>query len=418
MIGMGMADQVDRRGAPSPLILHLASALALYETGARLAPLANQSRFPWATPPDETSRSIAEAIASAGRLTMPLALRTESANRLAAMMRGIELYQQHHVRRSTPEPPTIWSRGAARLLDYGPEGAPPVFVVPSLINRPYILDLEKGASFIGALRNAGLRPFLLDWGAPGREEQALDLTGYAEHRLAPAFRTALEVSGATAMPVVGYCMGGTMAAALAQQFGPAVSRLAMLGAPWDFAEMTPLRGALAAIGLNGRRDELAHMLKSVGAAFGAIPVHMLQMIFALLDPGLAARKFRRFASLDQNSIEARRFVLIEDWLNDGPPFSAPAAREALTGWLAENRTMRGTWRVFGTDTRADRLMQPTLVIAATGDRITPPAAAIPLSEIIPNARLLQPATGHVGMIVGGRARAQVWEPLSQFLLCE
>lgn len=411
-----MIDVGNRRGAPSPLIMHLGSALSLYETGSRLAPVANQDRFPWADTPCTEAKAIADAVADAPRLSMALALRAESADRLAATARGIRLYQRHDAKREARDLPVIWSEGMARLLDYGPENAPPVFVTPSLINRYYILDLEDGASLIGALRAAGMRPLVLDWGAPGIAEQAFDLTDYTEKRLAPAFSAGLSAAGVRAMPIVGYCMGGTMSVALAQQLGSTVSRLAVIGAPWDFSQMTPMRGALAAVGMNGRRADLERALSGLVAAFGAVPVDMLQMIFALLDPGLAARKFRRFAELDQNSPAARRFVLIEDWLNDGHPFSGPAAREALIDWHSDNQPMLGQWQVFGAPTQPQSLSQPTLVIAAQGDRITPPGATVPLANLIPNASLVQPETGHVGMIIGGSAPKTVWQPLADFLI--
>ncbi|MGB0852203.1 MAG: alpha/beta fold hydrolase [Pikeienuella sp.] len=412
--------QDHRIGAPSPLIMHLASALALYEGGARLAPIADEDRFPWPEPPDAAAQALAEAVSSADRFSMALALRAEAAARLSTMATGIRRYQQHSARRNEPTPPTIWSSGAARLLDYGPPSekpqAPPVFVTPSLINRYYIMDLARDASLIGALRSAGLRPLVLDWGAPGPDEQAFDLTDYCEQRLLPAFLAGLAATGAASMPVIGYCMGGTLSVALAQHLQGKVSRLALIGAPWDFSGMTPMRGALSAVGLNGRRADLEQAINGVSGAFGAVPVHMLQMIFALLDPGLAARKFRRFATLDQDSAEAHRFVLIEDWLNDGPPFSGPAAREALINWHAENQPMKRRWQVFGERTLPESLLQPTLIIAATGDRIAPPAATMPLARLIPNATVITPATGHVGMIVGREAREAVWAPLSRFLL--
>ena len=414
-----VASVVDRRAAPSPLILHLASALSLLESGARLAPIADEARFPWAHPPDEAEARLASAVASAPRIPMAIALRAEAASRLIDMMIGISRYQRHPARRAHREPPVLWSAGSTRLLDYGPPpGHPdalPVFITPSLINRYYIMDLDKGASLIAALRMSGLRPLVLDWGTPGPEEQAFDLSDYARSRLLPAFLAGLSATGRAAMPVVGYCMGGAFAVALASELGSRVSRIALMGAPWDFSAMTPMRGALAALGLNGRRSNMMASINALSGTFGAVPVHLLQTIFALLDPGLACRKFRRFAALPPDSIEARRFVLIEDWLNDGPPFSGPSARQALIDWNAENRTMRGQWRAFGEPVRPERLSQRTLVIAASEDRIAPPGATRPLARLIPSAELIEPPTGHVGMIVGSRARESVWGPLSRFL---
>jgi len=42
-----------------------------------------------------------------------------------------------------------------------------VLVIPSLINRHYILDLLSERSFVRFLRAAGLRPLVIDWGEPG-----------------------------------------------------------------------------------------------------------------------------------------------------------------------------------------------------------------------------------------------------------
>ncbi|MFV0474357.1 MAG: hypothetical protein ACK5MQ_09170, partial [Pikeienuella sp.] len=184
---------------------------------------------------------------------------------------------------------------------------------------------------------------------------------------------------------------------------------------WDFAHMTPMRGALASFGVSGDRPTLERMIGAVSGAFGAVPVAALQAVFAQLDPGLAARKFRRFAGLDQAGPEARRFVLIEDWLNAGPPLTGPAAREALIDWHLENATMRGRWRVAGAPVRAEGIAAPALVVAARRDRIAPPAATEAIMAALPDARALRPASGHVGMIVGRDAAESLWRPLTDFL---
>ena len=64
----------------------------------------------------------------------------------------------------------LWRGGAARLLDYGRGAAvPAVLIVPSLINRHYILDLLRERSFVRYLAAQGLRPLVLDWGEPGHD---------------------------------------------------------------------------------------------------------------------------------------------------------------------------------------------------------------------------------------------------------
>ena len=64
------------------------------------------------------------------------------------------------------------------------------------------------------LAGQGLRPLLLDWGTPGPAEAAFDLGRYGAERLVPALAEARRLAGRP-VPVIGYCMGGTLAVGLA-----------------------------------------------------------------------------------------------------------------------------------------------------------------------------------------------------------
>jgi polyhydroxyalkanoate synthase len=72
-------------------------------------------------------------------------------------------------------------------------------------------------------------------------------------------------------------------------------------------------------------------------------------------------------------------------------------------------TGRGAWRVAGTAIDPAALRCPVLDIRSATDRIVPAASAAGIG------RPLDLTLGHVGMIVGGRARAALWEPLAAFL---
>src|SRR5690606_17110789 len=160
----------------------------------------------------------------------PHAVAQEAAERLAALDRGIRAWQQHPWRRDLAEPPAIWSRGSSRLLDYGRcreatnQAGPPVLVLPSLVNRAYILDLTAESSLLRTLAAAGLRPLLLDWGAPGQDERDFDLQDYVLGRALPA----AQAIGDGPLGILGYCMGGTLATGLAQLLGARAAALAVI----------------------------------------------------------------------------------------------------------------------------------------------------------------------------------------------
>ncbi|MEM9049804.1 MAG: alpha/beta fold hydrolase [Pseudomonadota bacterium] len=335
----------------------------------------------------------------------------EATDRLRQMLAGIEAWQRHPHKRRLSAPRVVWQGGASRLLDFGGTG-PAVLAVPSLINRAYILDLGRGHSLMRYLAGRGLRPLLLDWGDAGPDEAAFDLNAFAQHRLVPALHVAAS-QGPIAL--LGYCMGGTLAVALAQTQPQHVARLALIGAPWRFSEALGVAAALRQLGRQTGTLQLTQALLAIEQAFGVIPGDLMQLLFAMLDPGLTLAKFRRFAEMPRHSRDARRFVELEDWVNSPVGLPGPAARDILIDWQLRDVTGRGLWRLSGTRIDPARLSMPSLLFCATEDRIAPPSATEPLARAIPGARLATPATGHVGMIVGRASPATVWKPLADFL---
>jgi poly(3-hydroxyalkanoate) synthetase len=321
------------------------------------------------------------------------------------LLAGIAAYRRHPWARDLPDPPAVWREGGSRILDYGGAGAA-VLVVPSLVNRAYVLDLMPGHSMLRWLAANGVRPLLLDWGWPGELERRFTLTDYVAGRLERALAAAAGLAGG---PVVlaGYCMGGTLAVAAAERRPELVRALALLATPWDFHAADPSQARLTA--------RLLPMLEPVIQMAGALPVDGLQMLFAMLDPTGVAEKFRAFARLDQGTEKARLFVALEDWLNDGVPLAAAVARECLGGWYGVNSPARGTWRIAGLAADPRQLRTPTLVIAPGRDRIVPPESARALAELIDGAILREPPTGHIGMIAGMGARQGPWEMLREWL---
>lgn len=397
-----------RRAAPRPLALHLAAAASIWTSSRNAWPLSSAGWRGWSPALAERAEALARELASADREAIAAALDREERRRLDAFLTGIENYRGHPHRRALADPPAVWREGTTRLLDYGGEGAgPPVFVVPSLVNKSYVLDLDDGVSMMRFLAGAGFRPFLVDWGAPDAAERAFSLTDYIAGRLVRALEAAVAATGARRLPLIGYCMGGNLTLALARLRPELASAIVFLATPWDFHVATD--GPSPVIAICGRAIE------TTIAALGELPIDMLQGLFFALDPLQSWTKFRGFAGLDPASEAARRFAALEDWANDGVALAGPVARECLFGWYGDNTPAKGAWRVAGEAMRPEDLALPTLHVIPARDRIVPPESARALAQATTGAEMLSPAAGHVGMAVGSRARREVWEPVALWL---
>jgi polyhydroxyalkanoate synthase subunit PhaC len=393
------------RLGPRPLPLHLASAATLWMSSRAALPLLRAGLLPWRPELLPAANALRQSLEPVAAEAFAAAVDLELRARGDEFLSGLDRYRHHPYRRALEDPPALWQEGSTRLLDYGGGGLP-VLVVPSLINRAYILDLTEGKSLLRFLVAEGLRPLLVDWGKPDAIERGFSLTDYIAGRLEAAAGAAAAAAGAP-VGVLGYCMGGLLALALAERRPGLVAGLALLASPWDFhAERA---GQARLLG------EIATPLARSFAALGEVPVDVLQMLFAALDPLLALRKFSRFAGLAPGCPEERDFVAVEDWLNDGVPLALPVAQECLGGWYGANTPGRGRWRVAGRPVLPQRVERPSLVILPAQDRIVPPRTAVALAERLPAAERLTAPLGHIGMIMAREAPRVVWRPLAQWL---
>ncbi|MFL1460696.1 alpha/beta fold hydrolase [Roseococcus sp. DSY-14] len=394
-----------RRG-PRPLPLHLLLGTARGMAAMAMPSAPASPSWSGAWPRSSANRAEAARIAAAldragaGPEQFRLAVWRRLLREDAALVGGILRYRRHPHRRALEDPPVLWAEGAARLLDYNPQGGPPVLFVPSLVNRAQVLDLDEGASLLRFLAARGLRPLLLDWGWPGEAERRFTLTDVVAGRLERAIAAA---PGPLAL--AGYCMGGLLALAAAIRRPDKVRALALLATPWDF-HADPGAAGLA---------RLLPGLEPLMAPGHALPVDAIQALFALLDPFALPRKFRAFGRLDPDSPRARRFVALEDWLNDGIPLPAPVAREAIGGWYGENTPLRGEWRIAGLPVRPAEWGGPALLAIPARDRIVPPASARALAAALPAAEVAEVPAGHIGMVAGEAAERVLWRPLLAWL---
>lgn len=404
--------QSPARQGPRPLPLHLmAHASTLMGSRAAL-PLLRNGSLPWNPALAAKAQALRQSLDAAGPdawTELDGAVAAEGLARHEAMLAGIEAYRRHPWRRDLPAAPALWGQGTTRLLDYraeGSHGGQPVLVIPSLVNRAYILDLTARRSVLRDLAARGLAPFLVDWDAPGAEEKSFTLTDYIARLEAALERVQAETGRKPAL--LGYCMGGNLALALALARPDLCAALALLATPWDFHAG---RGGQSAM-LRALAGPFGQMIDAVGC----LPVDMLQSMFAALDVNLVARKFAAFGRLKTRSARARDFVALEDWANDGVPLAGPVARECLFAWYGDNSPALGRWRIAGRPVLPERVALPTLVVVPERDRIVPPESARPLAERIAGARPMTARGGHVGMLLSSRAKTEVYAPLAKWLV--
>mgnify|MGYP003695004025 CR=1 FL=1 len=400
------------RKGPRPMPLHLMAAGMVSTSSSAALSLLRSGWTPWSKSLLPAGNALQKELENVNPEAFSAAFLDELNRRHAAFLDGLEKYRAHEYRRTLESPPVLWESGSTRLLDYGAtapsaKSGRPILVIPSLVNRSYIMDLTADRSFLRYLAASGFRPMLVDWGSPGTADLHKSLDDYIADDLVSALGIATGMANGPAVPVIGYCMGGTLATALSVLQPGQVSALVLMAAPWDFHADT-----------DGPPPALATAqpaLENQIAALGHLPVDTLQAMFFALDPLQGWTKFQAFSAMKSGAAAAEIFVALEDWLNDGVPLAGAVARSCLFEWYGNNEPACGAWKIADRAIDPAQISCPTLGVLPSEDRIVPSVSAQALVDEIPNTELLSPRAGHIGMMIGSKATTELWSPLSKWL---
>lgn len=326
---------------------------------------------------------------------------------LARIQRGMAVLA------AAPRPPVgltphtiIHQQGRLCVRYYAPVGAvsgAPVVLVPSLINRAYILDLEPGRSLVQALAEYGHPTYLVDWGVPEAENAGEDVADTLA-LLRRSMDRACRHAKAAKAHLFGYCMGGTLSAIYAALYPERVLSLTTLAAPVQFAEGGRFASFVTAI--------------DTEVAFPAgelVPVERMKPAFQLLDPMGNLSKYLGIEAASHDPRQLARVLVRERWLEENVPLPGAFAAEFVREGYQKDGLVNETWSIGGRVVRLGDIRVPILVVTCAKDFITPPAAASPLAERASGpARHVSLAVGHIGVVVGGEGPKRFYPLLNEF----
>jgi len=112
----------------------------------------------------------------------------------------------------------VFQNELMQLIQYEPStpkvAKRPLLIIPPWINKYYILDLREKNSFIKWSVDQGLTVFVISWVNPDASHAEKDFTSYLLEGPIAAMDAITKATGEKEVNAVGYCLGGTLLAAL------------------------------------------------------------------------------------------------------------------------------------------------------------------------------------------------------------
>jgi polyhydroxyalkanoate synthase subunit PhaC len=310
----------------------------------------------------------------------------------------------------------IWTKNKAKLYRYEPTVEKrypvPILLVYALINRPYVLDLVPGNSLVEYLTGKGFDVYLLDWGIPGDEDKNLTFENYVLDYIPRAVKKMLRAANAEELTMLGYCMGGTMAAMYAALFpGNPLRNLMLLTAPTDFTtENTGLYG----LWTSEKYFNPDHMAE----AFGNIPGDLVDTGNRMTKP--VTNYVGSYVTMWDRIMQDKTmdtWLAMSKWVNDGIPFPGAAFRQWIREFYQQNKLVKGEIKLRGRRVDLSNITCAVLNIAGKKDHI----CTVPQAEATMNAisskdkEFFVLDAGHVGLLIGSDAKSTLWPKIHTWL---
>lgn len=308
----------------------------------------------------------------------------------------------------------VWRKNKSKLYRYIGEKPPkhktPVFLSMPLINRADILDLRPGGSFIEYLVGQGFDVFMYDWGIWGPEDRNIDIDKLLVSYLPRAVRKASELAGRE-MTMLGYCIGGTLAALFAAMYPDSpVKNLILFTAPIDFSDSGDF-GVWTQKGLFPI-EQIREVMPTVPGDFIDVGSKMLNPVGTWV--GTYVKLWER---LQDPKFDVKGWQAMYRWVNDGTPFPGAAYYQWITQFYQENRIVKDELEIAGKKIRLSDIKVPIFNVAASADTIAPrPTTAVILDQVssVDKEELLLEG-GHVGIVVGRSAKGTLWPRVAEWL---
>ena len=309
-----------------------------------------------------------------------------------------------------------------RLRHYGREPgakavAAPLLLIPPLMVASEVYDISPDVSAVAALACWGVDVWLVDFGAPEREEGGMDRTLDDHVRAVSEAIDRVRTATGHDVHLAGYSQGGMFCyQAAAFRKGAGLASVITMGSPVDLHRTVKLGEDTTERIVSAARSILSWPL----ARIEGLPGFFTSTGFKLLSARKEVTQLVDFVKNlhDRTALEkreAKRLFLGGEGFVAWP---GPAFRKFVDELIVGNRMQSGGFVIDGhTVTLAD-LACPILYFVGSRDEMGRPAAVRGIRRAAPKADVMYEVmvkAGHFGLVVGSTALTVTWPTIVDWM---
>ncbi len=311
-------------------------------------------------------------------------------------------------------PPAQASGGNGRKPKSASE-RPPLLLIPPMMLDADIYDVAPTTSAVSILNERGVDPWVVDFGAPEREEGGLERS-LNDHVIAidEAIDRVRAETGRDEIAIGGYSQGGMFSYQVAAyRRSEGIDSIVVFGSPVD------TRGTLsfglpeeAAIGA------AAFLAEHVFATSG-VPAWLSRTGFRMMDPAKSFRNRLAFVRQlhDREALlpkeRQRRFLEADGWV----AWPGPALADVIRQFGVHNRLVSGGFVIEDRLVTLADMTCPILAFVGESDEIAPARSVRAARWAAPRSDVYEVSlkAGHFGLVVGSTAVDVTWPTVAEWM---
>ena len=276
----------------------------------------------------------------------------------------------------------------------------PILIVYALVNRYYMMDIQKDKSFIHKLLDHGLDVYIIDWGYPDRADRYLTMENYIDGYINNCVDFIREKYELDKINLLGVCQGGTFSVIYSALYPEKIKNLVTMVTPVDFDTRDGLLNIWAKY-INV--DELVD-------SFGNISGDFMNIGYLMLKPfQLNFQKYYNFVKNSETVEDIKEFLRMEKWIFDSPDQAGEAFRKFIKDLYQENKLVKGEFELGGRKVNLKNIKMPILTVFAEQDHLVPPTSTKPLNDLVSSTdkTMISFKGGHIGIYVSSRSQKEL-----------
>ena len=262
----------------------------------------------------------------------------------------------------------IYRNQLIELIQYSPMTdtvyAEPILITPAWIMKYYILDLTPKHSLVRYLVRKGHTVFMISWKNPKKKDRDLSMQDYLDLGVQSALDAITTICPRKKIHLVGYCLGGTLAAiaagSMARDSDDRLASVTLFAAQTDFTEPGEL-------GLFIDESQIA-FLENIMLEKGYLDTHQMAGAFQLLRSNdlIWSRLVREYLLGERKPL-----VDLMAWNADATRLPYKMHSEYLRHLFLNNQLAEGKYLVKGKPIALTDISIPIFVVATERDHVSP-----------------------------------------------